>query len=145
VLHFVYNSPSYTCTCRIICMLENIAKISQNSDKNRQKEQVDVPGGLGDHMPRWLAPPWHRPVCQVALPHHRSVGATPQAFSSIHLVSVCAKGQDGVALDPRAHCHTYGGLQPTSKLTFYPNFNMCCLYNHLWEPTSTVACKGGAS
>ena len=58
-------------------------------------------------MPHWLAPQGRHPGCLVALPHHRSMGAGPQASSSVHLMSVWTKGQDGVALDPWVHRQTW--------------------------------------
>ena len=89
-----------------------IAKLVQNSEENGQGRQVDVAERPGAHMPRRLAP-WCRPVCQVAWPCHRSVGATPQALSSVDPMSVCTDGHNGVVLDPWVHCHGLGALQPT--------------------------------
>ena len=69
------------------------------------------------------------------------MGEVLQAFSTTDLKSVCTKGQDGVALDPWAHCHGLGALLPTLEPTSYLKFDMCCSYNRLLEPTSTVRCK----
>ena len=119
-----------------------IAKFVQNGEENGQGRQVEVAGRLGAHMPCWPAPPWCRLVCQVAWPCHRSVGATPQALSSVDPMSVCTDGHDGVVLDPWVHCHGLGALQLTSKPLYLPNFDMCRLHNRLWEPTRALRSKG---
>jgi len=101
-----------------------------------------VVGRPGAHMPRRPAPPWRCPVCQVSRPRHRSMGATPQALSSVDPMSVCTDGHDGVVLDPWVHCHGLGALQPTLELPYRPNLHTCCLYNHLWGPTKALRSKG---
>ena len=101
-----------------------IAKLVQHSEENGQGRQVDVAERPGAHMPRRLAP-WCRPVCQVAWSHHRSMGETPQALSSIDPMLVCTEGQDGEALDRWVHYHTHGGLQSTLEPPYVPNFDMC--------------------
>ena len=60
----------------------------QNGDKYTHRRQVDVAGGLGatwahrsapqGHCPSPQVPPWH-------WPHHRSVGAAPQALPCVDL------------------------------------------------------------
>ena len=56
MLHFVYNSPSSTCACRIICMQEILAKMGQNGDKYGLGRQVDMAGAQG-------------PTCYATWPH----------------------------------------------------------------------------
>ena len=70
MLHFIYNSPSSTCACRIICMQEILAKMGQNGDKYGLGRQVDVAGGLGPTWPHRSATQGHRLAPQVALPCH---------------------------------------------------------------------------
>ena len=120
-----------------------LTKFVQNGAKYGQRRQVDVAGGLGPTWPCWPAPPRHCLEPHLPLPHHRSVGEVLQAFSTTDLKSVCTKGQDGVALDPWAHCHRLGALQPTLEPPYLPNFDMCWLHNRLLEPSITVGSRGG--
>jgi len=94
-----------------------IAKFVQIGDKYGLGSEVDVAGGPGAHMPR-------RPARQVALPCHRSMGAAPKAFPYVDLKSVCTDGHVGEAMDPPAHHHRLGRLQPTYKPPSCPNFDM---------------------
>jgi len=41
--------------------------------------------GPGTHMPCRLVPQGCRPMCHSAWPHHRSVGAAPEAMPSVDL------------------------------------------------------------
>ena len=104
---------------------------------------MDVAGGLGAHIPCQPAPIWRHPEPHRAIPCHRSMGWLPHCFTSVDLISVCTKGQDGVVLDPWVHCHGLGALQPTLELSYLPNFDMCQLHNLLWEPTKALRSKGG--
>ena len=82
-------------------------------------------GGQGAHMLRRSVPHRRRLVPYLTLPHHRSVGATPQALSSVDPMSVCTDGHDGVVLDPWVHCHGIGALQSTLELHYLTIFDMC--------------------
>jgi hypothetical protein len=85
---YVYNSHISTCTWRFICMLEIWAKISKKVTNMDTWRQADVAGSLGTtwaHRPAPLGhrmaphvPPWH-------CPHHRSMGASPQALPCVDL------------------------------------------------------------
>jgi hypothetical protein len=95
-------------------------------------------GGHGPTWPRWLAPPRHRSTPHVALPHHWSMGGTPQVLSTLDPTSVSFKGWDEGALDPWVHRHTLGGVQPTSKPPYCPNKRLTCQSNHLWGATKAL-------
>jgi len=111
VLHFVYNSPSSTCACRIICMQKIIAKMGQNGVKYKHREQVDVAVGPGTHMPRRPAPPW-------PLPRHRSVGAAPEAFSCVDLSRFAPMDEMELSWNHRPTIIDLGGSnRPWNRLT----------------------------
>ena len=110
----------------------------QNDDKYTHRRLVDMVGGQGTHMPHRPVPHRRHLVPYLPLPHHRSVGATPQALSSVDPMSVCTNGHDGVVLGPWVHCHGLGALQPTLEPPYLPNFDMCRLHNRLWEPTKAL-------
>jgi hypothetical protein len=54
------------------------------------------------------------------------MGEDLQGFTTIDSMSVCFKGQDGMALDPWVHRHRLGRLQPTLESTSCPNNRLTC-------------------
>jgi hypothetical protein len=97
---------------------------------------------------RWTWQWGQGPTCHAGQPHKGAArlpcglatspirGSCSRSNAKRWSKSVCTNGRDGVDADPLTHCHTVGRLQLTYQPTSYPNFNMCHLYNHHWEPTS---------
>ena len=135
--NFVYNSPSSSCACRIICMQEiyqSLAKKVTNMDiwSKWMWQEALGPLGITTQPPRW---PYHiTDLLELLL---------KQSKSSIQ--GGLINGQHLFMVDSWGHCHTLGSLQPPYQPTYCMNFDMCCKGNYLWEPTSTIGCKGGAS
>ena len=106
----------------------------QIGDKNGQRKQVDVAGGLGPTWPHRPATQGHRLPPQVALPHHRSVGAATQALSCVDL----SRFQPMVMMErPWIHGPIVIDLE-LHQLTYRLSFIMCCFYNCHWEPTIAI-------
>ena len=83
VKNFIYNSPSSTCACRIICMQENIAKICKkviNMDAWSKWTWQEALGPLGSAVQH------HKGTAQpqVALPCHWSMGVALEPVTSVH-------------------------------------------------------------
>ena len=78
------------------------------------------------------------------LPHQWSVGATPEAMSSVDSSRFAPMDEMELTQIHWPPSYTWR-LQSTLELPYRPSFGMCWLHNRHWEPANTIGCKGGAS